>query len=360
MGKRVTLKQIADEIGVSMMTVSRALNNSKNVEEKTREKILKIAHEMGYFPNHIAKSLVQRRTQTIGVVVPEIAHSFFPEAIRGIDEVAYNAGYQLMLTHSAEDFQREKGAIETLVAKRVDGLLVSISQSTDQYEIFERVTNHGIPVVFFDRCIFGIGSSCVGIDDEASAKEITEHLIKQNYKKIAHLSGPLTVSIGKGRLNGYRAALKAHSIPYNPDLVIESGFQEQGGYTAMQKLLSYDEDIRPDAIVAVNDPAAFGAMKAILEAGFSIPDDFAIIGFSDDIRAKFMPVPLTTVEQPAYEVGRKAAEKLINHIERKHEKVEEITIDTKLIVRNSCGANKNISYDVNGKKKNTTLEHLLQ
>lgn len=336
---RVTAEKVAELLGISAMTVSRAMNNRSNVAKETRERILETAKRLGYSPNHIAKSLVLRKTHTIGVVVPEITHSFFPEAIRGIEEVTYNVGYHLILSHSAEDAARERDAIRTLESKRVDGILISTAQSVTDYEGYRRLIQLGLPLVFFDRCVQGIGASCVSIDDEESARHITRHLIDHGYHRIAHLSGPPRVSIGMARLNGFRAALAEMNIPCPDELVVESGFHEAGGYSAMKIILSLPETKWPEAVVAVNDPAAFGAMKAIQEQGLSIPEDIAIVGFSDDIRAGLMPTPLTTVRQPAYEVGKRAAQKLLDLIEGRSHRVDEIIVSTEQVIRRSCGCN---------------------
>ncbi len=337
MSSKVTLKEIANELGISVMTVSRALNNRSNVDEKTRERVQEVARRMGYTPNQIAKSLVLKKTFTVGVVVPEITHSFFPEVIRGIEEVVFQAGYHLILTHSAEDSQREKDAVNTLESKRVDGILISTAQTVADYKMYEDMVASDFPLVFFDRCVLGIGASCVSINDQESARLITEHLVGHGYKKIAHLSGPPKISIGKDRMAGYLEAIREAGLPENPAWIVEAGFHEEGGYQGMSKLLELPSDLRPRAVVAVNDPAAFGAMQAIYEAGLRIPEDIAIVGFSDDIRAELMSTPLTTVRQPAYEVGKQAAEKLIGLIEKKSAKVEEIIVKTSLIIRKSCG-----------------------
>jgi DNA-binding LacI/PurR family transcriptional regulator len=326
------------------MTVSRALNNRSNVTEETKNKVWDMAREMGYRPNHIAKSLVLNKTFSIGVVIPEIAHSFFPEVIRGIEDVTYAMDYQLIFTHSAEDQDRERRALAALEAKRVDGILISTAQSTDDVTPYKELIDTGLPMVFFDRCVYNIGASCVSMNDVESSREITEHLIQHGYKKIAHLSGPPKVSIGKKRLDGFLKALKEHNLEIREKWIKESGFQEKGGYDAMMRLLENSEGDRPEAVVAVNDPAAFGAMQAILDNGLRIPEDIAIVGFTDDIRAKLMPVPLTTIRQPAYEMGKKAAEKLIKVIDNEDETVEEIVIESQLIIRQSCGCN-NLNAD---------------
>jgi DNA-binding LacI/PurR family transcriptional regulator len=339
LSRRVTGKEIAELLGISAMTVSRAMNNRGYVHEKTREKVAEAAKKFGYSPNHIAKSLVLKKTHTIGVVVPEITHSFFPEAIRGIEEATYKAGYHLILTHSAEDAKRERDAIRTLESKRVDGILISMAQSVEDHKLYKELIRIGTPIVFFDRCVPGIGASCVSIDDEESAKHITEHLIDHGYKRIAHLSGPQGVSIGRARLNGFKRALSERNIQCYDELIVESGFHESDGYEAMKKLLLLPKANLPRAVVAVNDPAAFGAIKAIQEAGLHIPEDIAIVGFSDDIRAALMPTPLTTVRQPAYDVGKRAAQKLLSVIEGKSSTVDEIIINTDQVIRRSCGCN---------------------
>ncbi len=295
--------------------------------------------KMGYVPDLIAKSLVLRKTLTIGVVVPEITHSFFPEAIRGLEEAIYAAGYHLILAHSAEKAERERDALQTLESKRVDGILISTIETGGDVTFYKQIIKRGTPIVFFDRCVHGIGASCVRINDEESAQAITEHLIEHGYTRIAHLCGSPNVSIAGARFGGYKKALKRARLPLLQELIVESGFHEEGGYEAMQELLRLPIQKRPRAVVAVNDPAAFGAIKAIQENGLRIPDDIAIVGFSDDIRAALMPAPLTTVRQPAYLLGKSAAEKLLAIIEGNSEAGGEIVIETERVIRQSCGCN---------------------
>ncbi len=335
--RRITAEAIAAKLGVSAMTVSRALNGRPNVDRKTRERVLNAARKYGYTPNHIARSLALRKTQTIGVVVPEISHSFFPEVIRGIEDAVYAAGYHLILTNTAEDDSRELDAIMTLQSKRVDGLLISTAQTVTDHSAYEETIRQGVPIVFFDRVVQNIGATCVSIDDEDCCSRITEHLIGHGYTAIAHLSGPSTVSIGKGRLKGYKKALARHGMKIRPELIVESGFHEKGGYVAMETLLQLPARERPDAVVAVNDPAAFGAIKAIQEHRLRIPQDIAIVGMTDDIRAELALSPLTTIRQPAYEIGKSAARALIEEIEEKEKPGRKITVQTELAVRKSCG-----------------------
>lgn len=338
MSSEVTLKHIAEALGVSTMTVSRALNNRSNVDEKTREQVLEKAKSMGYTPNHVAKSLVSSKTYTIGVVIPEITHAFFPEVVRGIEEITNASDYQLFLTNANEQFEREKKAIRALQSKRVDGILISSSQTVDDYSFYEDLINTKIKVVFFDRCIENIGASCVSVNDRSSSQKITEHLIDTHgYTKIAHLSGPQDVSIGMRRYQGYLDALRKHNLSLEDKWIISGGFQEESGYEAMQKLLELPEEEYPEAVVSVNDPSAIGAIQAIKEHGLSIPKDIAIVGFTDDIRAPLLETPLTTIHQPAYKVGRRAAEKLLKTIDDPDEPAENIEVLTTLKIRESCG-----------------------
>jgi DNA-binding LacI/PurR family transcriptional regulator len=334
----VTLKHIAKALGVSAMTVSRALNDRDNVDKKTKQRIREKAQSMGYTPNRVAKSLVSQKTHTLGVVIPEITHAFFPEVVRGIEEVTYKSNYQLFLTNANEQFNREKEAIETLRSQRVDGLLISSSLTHDDYSFYESIIKGGARVVFFDRCIEDIGASCVSVNDRESSRNITEHLITgHGYSQIAHLSGPPKVSIGKERLQGYKDALEAHHLALNEDWIVRAGFREDNGYEAMWNLLEDHADHLPEAVVAVNDPVAIGAVDAIREFGLSVPEEIAVVGFTDDIRSSLLDPPLTTVHQPAYEMGEKAAKKLIQTIEEDDTEIEKIEVPTSLQIRSSCG-----------------------
>ena len=335
--QRVTAHDVAKAIGVSAMTVSRVLNRKPNVDDRTRALVLKAAKKLGYRPNRIAQSLAMNKTFTVGVVVPEISHSFFPEAIRGIEEVMYKAGYHLMLMHSAETAERERDALHTLDSKRVDGILVSVAQDVCDDRVYRQFVDAGLPLVFFDRCIRGIGATCVSIDDEESARVMTHHLIAHGYKRIAHLAGPQQLAIARERLAGFRRAHNEAGMECDPGLIMEAGFHEDAGYASMVRLLDLPAGSRPRAVVAINDPAAYGAIRAICDRGLSVPRDIAVVGFSDDIRASLMPVPLTTMRQPAYELGRMAAERLVATIAGDPDPGKEHTVKTLLVIRNSCG-----------------------
>jgi DNA-binding LacI/PurR family transcriptional regulator len=340
LNKRVTIKQIAKELNVSMMTVSRALNDRSNVDSRTKQRVLETAARLGYKPNYVAKSLAMNKTFSIGVVFPEISHSFFPEVIKGIEEVASKNEYQLILSYTAENQSREIQALQTLESKRVDGILISMAQDVDNTEHYKVLIDDGFPLTFFDRCATGLGASCVRIDDYQSAMLVMKHLMGLGYEKIAHLHGPVKLELGRQRLEGYKDALKNGNLSIREELMVESGFSEKGGYEAMNNILALRKTDLPEAVMCVNDPVAIGAMEAIALAGLKVPDDIAITGFTDDVRAKLIRVPLTTIEQPTYTIGKKAARKLLKHIASSEEGVEDIVLDTRLIIRESCGARK--------------------
>lgn len=340
MAKEVTLKEIAEELGVSAMTVSRAINGHSNVQEKTKERILEKAKELGYTPNLVAKSLVSKKTFTIGVVIPDISHHFFAQVISGIEKIAYQNNYQLLLTNSAESFEREKKALETLSSQRVDGILISCTMDDAQdRSYYQRLIDSGIPIVFFDRSVTGLEVSSVGVNDKEGARKLTRHLIDHGYKKIACFRGP-DISIGKERFKGYKDTMEKNGLEIPNKWIVNSGFQEKGGYEAMNNILKLPENEWPRAIVTVNDPVAIGAVDALYQAGLRVPEDFAICGFSDDIRSRLMKIPLTTIRQRPCDIGRIATEKLIKTIQNSDEPVEKREIATRLIVRESCGCNK--------------------
>ncbi|MBN1352087.1 LacI family DNA-binding transcriptional regulator [candidate division KSB1 bacterium] len=337
--KRVTLKILAEKLGVSTMTVSRALNDHPDISQATKDKIKHLAEELNYRPNIIAKSLVQKRTNTIGVIFPEITFSFFPEVLKGIEEVAYQSGFHVIITISDDQSEREKEAIQSLEAKQVDGILISIAQNTTDPAPFLNLKNENIPFVFFDRYINGFDANRVLINDRQGAFDLTNHLAKLGYKTIGHLTGPMSVSICRDRMTGYREALKANHLKFNQEFVIETCFDEQSGYQAMQTLLNKAK--LPQAVFAATDPMAISAMQAIKEANFKIPDDIALVGFADLASASIVEIPLTTMRQPAYEMGKISTTILIEDIKNKESTYDKkIILETELIIRESCGYRK--------------------
>ena len=331
--KHTTIIDIAKILRISPSTVSRALNNHPDIKIKTKEKVRNIAKKLQYSPNTIAQSLKNNRTKTIGVMIPEIKHDFFSSAISGIEEIAYHSGYTIIVCQSNESYEREVLNTIALMRHRVAGVIVSISQNTKSGEHFKDLLRRKIPLVFFDRVCDDIEASKVVIDDYKSAFDAFKFLINKGYKKIAHFAGPQGVGVYEKRLKGYVDAIKENKIPFVNGLLLHAGLNTSDGYESMDSL--FKSKLIPDAIFTVNDPVALGACKRIKEAGLKIPNDIAAIGFSNNVITSVVDPSLTTVDQFPFEMGRKAAELLIQTIENKLMKPKTIIIDTKLIVRES-------------------------
>lgn len=334
--KNTTITDIAKKLKISASTVSRALNDHPDIKEETKNQVKLLAKKLNYSPNPIARSLKSNKTTVIGVIVPEIKHDFFSSAISGIEEVAYHSGYTILVCQSNESYEREVINTNALIHQRIAGLVVSISQTTRNGDHFQELINRGIPLVFFDRACNDISANKVIIDDAKSAFTAVTHLIERGRKKIAHLSGPSALDICKQRWKGYKNALEKANLPVSNDLVLFSnGLHEADGYNSMDSLLK--KNIIPDSIFAVNDPVAIGAFQRIKEAGLMIPKDIAIVGFSNNKITSLIEPPLTTVNQPSFEMGKKAAEMLIEMIEncKSNGKIRTIILETELIIRKS-------------------------
>jgi LacI family transcriptional regulator len=327
---QVTIKDIARELGISPSTVSRALKDHPDISPATKKAVNELAEKLNYQPNIVALSLRQSKTNTIGVVIPEIVHFFFSTVISGIEDVAYSAGYNVILTQSNESFSREAINIKALFNSRVDGMLISLSRETTTFDHIESTLVKGVPMVFFDRVYDNGNSSMVIVDDLSGAKEATRHLIEQGCRRIAHLEGPPNLGISKQRLEGYLEAMNENNIPIEKDLIIPCALGTiEEGKIATEKLLELANP--PEAIFASNDPAAMGAMQAIKEKGLKIPKDIAVVGFSNWFFSAMMDPPLSSVDQPGFEMGQEAAKLLIRHIEVRSKSEIEAPAETKLL-----------------------------
>ena len=333
--KHNTLTDIAKKLKISPSTVSRALSNHPDISSETKERVKALAEKLHYAPNPIAQSLKNNRTSTIGILVPEIKHDFFSSAISGIEEVAYQSGYTIIVSQSNESFEREVVNTNALMHHRVAGLIASISQHTRNGDHFQLLIDRNIPLVFFDRVCEDIAANKVVIDDKKSALSAVQYLIEKGYKKIAHFAGPRELDICKKRLDGYKAALNNGGIKILNELILHGGLHESDGYTSMDLLIK--KNIIPDAIFCVNDPVAIGAYQRIKETGLRIPEDIGIVGFSNNKITSLVDPPITTINQPSFEMGKRAAEILIDMIENASSINEPRTIvlDANLIVRGS-------------------------
>jgi LacI family transcriptional regulator len=331
----ITQAQIAQKLHISIVTVSKALRGHPDISPETIQRVKRIADELGYTPDLIARALSSRRSNIIGVVVPEIDHTFFASVMKGIYSTAKENHFQIVLTVSFEDDQRETENLQTLIAMRVDGILISITQKTQNCDFFKIIRRRKIPLVFFDRAVPQVSYSRVVVDDRLGAANAVEYALHQGFRRIAHLAGPMHMSIAKERCAGYFNALKANNIDVKKDLIVPCSLDEEGGYRGFKELIKRND--LPDAVFAVNDPVAIGVYEAVKEAGLRIPEDIGVIGFSDDITSRYLSPPLTTVMQPAEEIGTTAVHLLLDAIQKadKH-RPREVVIPTRLVIRNSC------------------------
>ena len=309
---KVTIHDIADILGIDSSTVSRALNNSPRVAKKTKTKILTKAKELGYRRNHLASNLRKSKTNTLGVIVPRISRYFFSSAIAGIEETAFKAGYNVIICQSLESFEREQSILDTLLANRVDGVLISISMETKNDNHLNGLKLRNIPYVFFDRHCNIEKNSNVVIDDFEAAFMAVEHLIDQKCTEIAHFSGPQNLEIYKNRFKGYKSALEKHNITFREELVISSSLMEKDAAENVKKILALPFNV--DGLFCANDVVAIGAMKYLKEIGIKIPEEIATVGFSNETISSVIEPALTTINQPGSKIGIAAANLLIDKI----------------------------------------------
>jgi LacI family transcriptional regulator len=332
----VTLADIARELGLSKMTVSRAINDDPLVNAKTRERVLEVSRRLNYQPNHFARALVTNRSFLLGVIVPDLMHSYFAEILHGIGTYARSSNYQIVIGNSEEHVAREISEVEAL-RWRTDGLIIAPSVPASKSDVYKAMIEEGTKLVFIDRTLGGVECPMVTTDNVRVGYLATEHLIKHGHRRIGHLRGT-TTSTSKERLEGYKQALTENDIAFDKALVRECGLMESDGYRAMKNWIN--EGDLPTAVFAVNDPAAIGAMQAMAEAGIKIGSDLAIVGGGNIHYGDMLSVPLTTVSWSRSEMGQSAARLLIQSIEANNGDVgnQKVILSPSLIVRKSCGA----------------------
>ena len=331
--KRVTIKDIANVTGFSINTVSRALNSKPEIRTETKEKILETAKKLGYYPNKLARGLRSNKTQTIGVIVTDIANPFFGSLVKGVERTARKHSYSIILQDTDEDYEREKEAIEVMFSERVDGLLITPVQTGT--ETIEKLKESGLPFVLLGRHFDDLETDYVVTDDIQGGYLATEYLLKCRHEKIAIINGPLHISSAKERFQGYKKALARYEIQFDKSLVSFGAITMGDGYTAVQALL--ERSPRPTAIFCYSDFVAFGVMKAIRESELRIPKDIAVVGYDDIEFSSCLEVPLTTVRIPKKELGSRAMEALYGRIGEagKVEEYQEVQLDVELSVRQS-------------------------
>jgi LacI family transcriptional regulator len=332
----VRMKDVARDLNVSVVTVSKALRDQSDISIATKKRILKRARELNYQPNWIARSLVSGRTHTIGLVVPDLMYSFFAEVARGLSVKVRPFGYQVVISISEENPNLEREEVNLLLARRVDGLVLASAQPLTCPELFHAIEGRKVPYVLIDRKIVGLKANYVGVDDEKVGWMATEHLIACGCRSIAHIGGP-KVGTALGRLDGYRKALAQHGIASPAAFVLSGGSEDAGGYRAMRRLLTLKQ--KPDGVFCFNDPVAAGAVKAILEMGLDIPQDIAVIGVGNVHYSDQLRVPLSTVDQNSSQVGQSAAQLLLHLIEKRARGTRTVLLRPHLVVRESSSRN---------------------
>ena len=331
-----TMKRIAAELGVSVTTVSKVLNHQPDIGDVTRARVLAKVEELGYRPNAVARSLSLRRTHTLGVIIPDLMHSFFVEIVAGIESVTSARGYGLLLCSSGENARKERSELTMLRARQVDGIVLASASVSGNTDVLKELVTAKCALVMIDRDDHPrVACHRVVTDDVAVGRLATTHLLAHGRRRIAHIGGPPIVH-ARRREEGYVAAVRAAGLRPDPALIVHAGFMEADGYRAMQQLLALEP--RVDAVFAANDPTAIGAMKAVWDAGSHVPDDVAVVGAGDVAHGDLLRVPLTTVAWSKEELGRRAAHLLLDQIDaHPGGPYQRVVIPPTLVVRESSG-----------------------
>lgn len=332
--KSPTMKDVARLAGVSISTVSHVINKTRYVEPETREKVYEAIKTLGYRPNILASSLRKRVTNTIGLIISNITNLFYPEVVRGVEDLLAKYNYNLILCNSDENVEKEKNYIEVLFSRRVDGLIITPSKSSETRENLDLFREKNIPIVLVDRKIEGLEEDVVLADNIEGTYEAISYLISLGHKRIGIITGPLDTTTGCERLEGYLKALEDKGIKKDDNLIYEGDFKEEGGYKGVEALLNISNP--PTAIFTSNNLMALGALKKITELGLKIPQDLSLISFDDMDWFPYFSPPLTAVYQPAYELGETAVKLLFERLKRGRKKRKEVRLPTKLIIRESC------------------------
>jgi len=333
------LKDIAIRLNLSISTVSRALRDHPDINKKTKQTVVALAQQLDYEPNNIARSLLKNRSNTIGIIVPKIGYHLYSTAISGIEKVAIEAGFNIMICQSGESFAREVNNVHTLHASRVGGFIISVSSETADYAHFLKIQRKNTPLVFFNRDC-NIAATKVVIDNQSAASEAVNHLLETGCRRVAYIGGPTTVQISNKRLEGYRKALEARSIDIDEKLIAHCEFNKESALNAARKLLYLAHP--PDGILAFSDQIAISAMLAAKERGLKIPQQLAVIGFNNEPVDELIEPTLTSIDQPAFQMGERAAQLLLEQINgnKAVPPIKTEVLNSSLIIRESTNRNK--------------------
>ncbi len=328
-----TIQGIAEHLGISKSTVSRALNNHADVNKETKERVLIAANEMNYHPNTIAQNLRKQKSGIIGVIVPELVNQFFSKAIKGIREVAEREGYHLLLSHSDENMEREIKSINTFEKARVEGILVSVSNETNNFDHFDNIKLNDVPVVFFDRVCPGLEHDIVVGDNFDISFKATQHMIDQGISRILYIHGPLKLLNFKRRYEGHLECIKRNNLNFNRKLFVEANDLTWFDHQILIKVLKGPE--RPEGIMIYNDYAAMKMLSLLKSLDIKVPDDILLMGFNNEPFAQYADPPITSVNHPSEEMGSVAAEYLISKIKGLEIEDSSKMVKSELIIRDS-------------------------
>lgn len=331
--KQVTLRELAQRLNISISTVSRALHDHPRISRSTKQAVWRLAKELDFQPNPLALNLRMQRTKTIGLLVPKISYPFYASAITGIESVALQKKYNIMICQSNESYRREVANVRSLTQSRVDGLIVSLAGQTKQYDHFLAALDRGIPLVFFNRTCPALPVSQVEIDNFTAATEAVSALVKHGCRRIGLLAGPPTIDISNERLRGYRQVLTNYHLPADPELIAHCDYSEESGYTQTVRLIQSSSP--PDGIFAVSDRLAIAARQALLDYGLRIPADVAVVGFNNDPVTSILSPPLATIDQTPERMGEVAARLLFNQLQNPSAATERIVLKTRFLERES-------------------------
>jgi LacI family transcriptional regulator len=333
--RQATIKDVAARAAVSVATVSAVINGNKYVSPELAERVRESIAVLGYERNSLARSLKTQTSHTIGLIISDITNPFFTSIVRGVEDVANEHHYSLILGNTDEDLKKEMSYVRLLESKRADGLIVAVT--TGSHEYLHSGAAHHLPLVSIDRSLFELGIDAVLVDNVAGARMAVEHLIKLGHQRIWTVTGIPGITTTEERLTGYKQALEAYGIPCDPALIAVADSRVEGGERGALQLLR-QEVARPTALFLMNGLMVIGALQAIGKMGLRCPQDIALVGFDDFEWASVMHPQLTTVRQPTYEIGQRAAQFLFERLEKRDREPRELRLQPQLIVRESCGA----------------------
>lgn len=339
--KKSTIKDIANVLGLTPSAVSKALNDHPRISDKTKIAVKQIAENLNYQPNHLASALRKGKSNLVGVIIPRNNSNFFSSVVENIEEVLNKEGYNVIISQSNESYKKECNSIDALLYTQVDGIIASMANETTNLEYYQKIKSKGIPLILFDRGENDLEVDYVGIDDYMSSFEIVEHLVSQNCKRIAHIGGFSHTRIYKNRIRGYKDALVKFNLPLEDELIIECNLRLDDGRRIMSDLLKLPN--KPDAVYVAGDYAALGALQVLQENNINVPQEIALVGFSNEPFTSLIKPAITTIDQHSSEIGKMAAQAFLNRVNNPTKKVSlnKIILNAELIIRES--SNKGIT-----------------